>query len=1047
MIDHILRASLSHRVHVLALAGALLVFGIWRAVHMPVDVFPDLTAPTVTVVTEAHGMAPEEAEQRVTFPIEVSLNGATGVRRVRSSTGVGISIVWVEFDWGTDVFRARQIVAEKLQLVAGQLPAEVEPPVLAPISSIMGEVLFVALTSDRHSPMELRTTADFTIRRRLLGVAGVSQVIAIGGDRRQFQVHFDPERLAALEITPRELADAAAGTNRSVSAGFLDVGGEELLVHGAGRVHPDPSRAVDEIGQTVIGIRGDVPIRIADVAVVREGGAPKRGDGSFDGSPAVVLGVQKQPGVNTLDLMRRLDAELDAIATALPAGMELHRHVFRQSDFIEVAVGNVQAALRDGALLVILVVLLFLASIRASLVTVVAIPLSMLAAILVLDALGASLNTMTLGGLAIAVGELVDDAVIDVENVVRRLRENAARPEPERRPTLEIVLAASREIRTSIVFATFVVALVFMPLFALSGVEGRLLAPLAIAYVVSLLASLAVALTVTPVLASYLLPRARVVTRGQEPRVVRALHALYAPILARTLPRWRAVIAIASVALLLAILAATRAGQGFLPEFREGTMTIAAVTLPGSSLEQSNAIGRRVEQILLSHPEVVGVARRTGRAEQDEHAQGVYASELDVRLRETDRSRDELLTDLRRQLTAVPGTSIVIGQPISHRIDHMLSGTRANIAVKIFGDDLGTLRRLVAEVRAAMEGVPGVVDLAAEQQVDIPFARVRFDRGALARHGLRIEAAADALELATLGVVVSEVLDGQAAYELVVRQRPDTVVDIESLADVRVVDAHGARIPLRAIADVRRDVGPNEIGREGVQRRMVVMCNVAGRDLRGVVDDIRAAIDDRVELPPGHRIEYGGQIESAEEASRTLGILALASVAAIFLLLATAFRSSRDALLVMLNLPLALIGGVVGVHLAGGILSIASIVGFITLFGIATRNGIMLVTHVRHLVLEEGVRDPLEAVRRGAEERVAPILMTAMAAGLALVPLALAGGEPGSEIQSPMAIVILCGLASSTVLNMLVVPALMLRFGSVRELVDQRAAAELAATR
>jgi CzcA family heavy metal efflux pump len=733
--------------------------------------------------------------------------------------------------------------------------------------------------------------------------------------------------------------------------------------------------------------------------------------------------------------MERLDAELDAIESTLPEGMVLHRNVFRQSDFIEVAVANVGAALRDGAVLVIAVVLLFLASLRASVVTVVAIPLSMLVAVLVLDAMGASLNTMTLGGLAIAVGELVDDAVIDVENVVRRLRENARRPEPERRPTIDVVLDASREIRGSIVFATFVVALVFMPLVALSGVEGRLLAPLATAYVISLVASLAVALTVTPVLASLALPRARVVASGEEPRLVRWLHGLYAPWLDAVLLRWRLVVGLAAIALVLALVGASRAGQGFLPEFREGTMTIAAVTLPGTSLEESDAIGRRIERILLSHPEVVSVARRTGRAEQDEHAQGVYAAELDVTLRETERSREEFLEVLRRQLTTISGTNIVLGQPIGHRIDHMLSGTRANIAVKIFGDDLGTLRRLAAEVRGAMADVPGVVDLAAEQQVDIPFARVRFDRTALARRGLRIEDAAEAVELATLGLVVSEVLDGQAAYEVVVRQHPDSVVDIEDLANIRVIDPEGARVPLRAVADVRRDVGPNEIGREGVQRRMVVMCNVAGRDLRSVVDDIRASIGDRVDLPTGYRIEYGGQIERAEAASRTLSLLALASVAAIFLLLATAFSSVRDALLVMLNLPLALIGGVVGVHIAGGVLSIASIVGFITLFGIATRNGIMLVTHVRHLVLEEGMSDAVEAVRRGAVERLAPILMTAMAAGLALVPLALAGGEPGSEIQSPMAVVILCGLVTSTVLNMLVVPPLMVRFGSVRSLV------------
>jgi len=1027
VIDAILRWSLSHRLAVLAVAAVMLLWGAFTASRMPVDVFPDLTAPTVTVITEGHGMAPEELETRVTFPIESSLNGAPGVRRVRSATGVGISIIYAEFDWGTDVFRARQIVSEKLQLVRDTLPAEVEAPVLAPISSIMGEILFVAVTSrDRATPMDARTFADFTLRRRLLAVPGVSQVIATGGERRQFEVVIRPERLSAYGLTVDEVVRALEQTNASVSAGFINQGGQEYLVHGVGRV-----RTPEDVGETLVAQRGEEPVLIRHLGEVRMGAALRRGEGSYNGNSSVIVGIQKQPGTNTLELTQRIDRELDDLLRTMPAGLGIQRNVFRQADFIEVAVRNVLAVLRDGVALVLLIVLAFLASGRASAITIVAIPLSLVTAIFALSAFGATLNTMTLGGMAIAVGELVDDAVIDVENVVRRLRLNALLPTDQRQPALGVVLAASREIRSSIVFATLVVVLVFLPLFFLSGVEGRLLSPLGVAYVVSLTASLLVAVTVTPVLCSFLLPGSKAVSKAHEPRFAAWLKQRYAPLLDGALEHWRAVAAVSFALLLTALVALAFSGRSFLPEFREGTLTIAAVTLPGTSLPESDAMGRRLERILLRHPEVVSVARRTGRAELDEHAQGVNAAELDVSLRETARSREEFLEALRRDFSMMPGMNITIGQPIGHRIDHMLSGTRASIAVKIFGDDLSELRRLGAQVETAMRGVPGVVDLAREQQSDIPFVRVRFDRSAIARYGMRITDVGRALEIASGVHVVSQVMEGQAVFDLVVRTDPRRVASIEDLEDALVTTPSGAQVPLHALANIQRDRGPNEIGRENVQRKLVVSCNVAGRDVGSVVRDIQTAVDREVSLPQGYRVVYGGQFESAAGATRTLGLLSLVCLVGILGLLYTAFGSARDAVLVMANLPLALIGGAAGVFLQGGVLSVASLVGFITLFGIATRNGIMLVSHIRYLVKEEDVNDIGEAVRRGASERLVPILMTALAAGLGLVPLALSAGQPGSEIQAPMAIVILCGLLTSTALNMFVVPALYRQFGAL----------------
>jgi CzcA family heavy metal efflux pump len=870
----------------------------------------------------------------------------------------------------------------------------------------------------------LRTVADTVVRRRILAVPGVSQVTPIGGAERQFQVIAHPDQLRANNVAVNELLDAVRGASQNTSAGIYVEGPQEYVLQTIGRV-----RTPAEIGDSVVAMRGDRSVFIRDVADVREGPALKRGEGSRNGKPAVVVGIQKQPGANTIELTARLDRELDALQKELPKGMTIDRRIFRQADFIEVAVDNVIKALRDGGLLVVVIVLVFLANFRAAAITLTAMPLSLAAAVLALWAFGSTINTMTLGGMAIAIGALVDDAIIDVENVVRRLRENAARPPEEQRPAAAVVRDATLEIRTSIVFATVIIVLVFLPIFGLAGVEGRLLTPLAFAYIVSLLASLAVAVIVTPALCFAFLPGARSILRGHDGWLARTLKARYARDLPYALNHPRLVMVLSGALLVVAGAAMTRMGSAFLPEFHEGSLTVQANTLPGTSLSKSDEIGRRVEQILMAQPEVVATARRTGRAEYDEHVQGVEAAEIDVGLRETGRSREDLLAELRRGFATLPGTNVTIGQPISHRIDHMLSGTRANIAVKVFGDDLGTLRRLGEHVRNVIGGVPGVVDLSLEQQMDVPFVRFVLNRQAIGRYGLRADDIAEAVETSLSGATVGRIFDRGTAFDLVVKFDPESQADFDRLADLPIDTPKGGPVPIRVLAEVRREEGPNMILRENIQRRIVISCNVAGRDLGSVVDDIRTAVAQGVPMPAGYRVEYGGQFESEQSASRRLLILGVGVIAGLFMLLVLAFGRARDALLVMLNLPLALIGGVAGVFLAGGVLSVASMIGFITLFGIATRNGIMLVSHIRHLIEAEGVTDFREAVERGARERLVPIMMTAMAAGLALIPLALGGGKAGSEIQTPMAIVILCGLMSSTLLNMVVVPTLYLRYG------------------
>ncbi|MDI6747211.1 MAG: efflux RND transporter permease subunit [Rhodocyclaceae bacterium] len=1039
MIGHIISWSLRNKLFVVLAGVLLLAWGGWQATKTPVDVFPDLTAPSVTVVTEAHGMAPTDVESLVTFPIETALNGAPGVRRVRSSTKIGLSVVTVEFEWGTDLYLARQVVAERLQVARAALPADIPAPAMTPAASIMGEILFIALASDKHTGMELKNAAEQVLKRRILAVPGVAEVLPIGGDTQQFQVTLKPERLAAYKLTVQEVVQALRDANQNATAGFYVENGQEYLIQGLGRI-----AVLEDIAETLVALRpgesGQMgqPVLIRHVAEVGIGVAPKRGVGSHNGKPAVVLGIQKQPGANTLELTDRLDRTLAEIQAGLPAGMKIESHIFRQADFIRVSIDNLLTALVEGAILVIAIVFAFLLSARATAITLLAIPLSLVAAILSMKALGVTINTMTLGGMAIALGALVDDAIIVVENIVRRLRENLAKPSSDQAATPHVVFEATKEIQGSIVFATLIIMLVFLPLFFLSGVEGRLMVPLGFAYVVSLAASLLVAITVTPVLAALFLPQSKIVHQNIEPRFIHGLKAFYRRMLDATVTRWRAVAAVSAIALAIALVALAFAGRAFLPNFNEGTLTIGMATLPGTSLEESDRLGQMVEQILLAHPEVKATARRTGRAEGDPHAMDVSASEMEVTLQMGSRSKEDFLVALRADLSSVPGSQIVVGQPISHRIDHMLSGSRSNIAVKIFGPDLGVLRQLTAQVKTVVQGVAGAVDVSDEQQSDIPFLTVRFKRDTLARHGLSIREVSETIEAAFSGITASRVQQGQASFDLTVRFDPEVRANLDAIRATLITTPSGARLPLAVLADIQNDRAPYSISRENVQRKMVVMANVAGRDLAGVVADIRTEVGAGVKLPAGYHIEYGGQFESAEEAAQVLLLLGAVVTVGIFLLLFIAFRTARDALLVMLNLPLAIIGGVVGVFAAGGVLSVASIIGFITLFGIATRNGVMMIAHIHHLVEREGVSDPLEAVKRGAEERLVPILMTALATGLALVPLALAVGQPGSEIQSPMAIVILFGLLSSTVLNMIVVPALYLRFGAIRGEIESK---------
>jgi len=1051
MLNNLIKWSLQNRLAVVILSALLIGAGIYSATTMPVDVFPDLTAPTVTLLVEGESLAPEEMELLVTFPIETALNGAADVRRVRSASAVGIAVVWVEFEWGTQIHRARQTVTERLATVSGNLPPHVSAPVMVPTSSIMGEIMFMSLTSDKHSPMELRTFAGVNIRQRLLAVGGVSQVIALGGDEKQYQVVLSPTRIQAYRLAVNDVVNALKSSNENVSPGFFIQHAQESVVQGIGRFSNER-----DIRETVVAVRDGRPIKVGDLGVVQIGAAVKRGTGSSSRrtedwapvtEPGVVIAIHKQPGANTLELTTRVDRALDEIATSLPPGMHINRDLFRQSRFIESAVTSTSAAVRDGSIIVVLTVVIFLASMRATLITLLAMPLSLLAAVLVLRYTGAGINTMTLGGMAIAIGMVVDDAIIDVENVVRRLRENAAALEGDRRSPLEVVFSASAEVRNSIAFATLIILLVFTPIFFLSGVEGRLLQPLGVAFTVSLAASLFVALTLTPVLCFYLLPGSTTTAKSHASGFSGRLMGWYDRPLARALDAPVPVAAVALVLTALAIVAVVRFGHDFLPPFNEGALVVSTVTAPGTSLEESDRLAAIVEKTLMSRPEVAAIGRRTGRAELDEHVQGVEASEIDLtldmeaaeRVGRSPRSRDELLAEIRSDLAMIPGIQATIGQPIGHRIDHMLSGTKASIAVKVFGEDLRRLRQLATQIQSILAEIDGVVDLAQEQQVDVATVRYECNRKAMARHELRPADVADTLRASFRGIQAGRLFEGRVGFECVVQLGGPQAWSEDKLDRMPLSSPHGYYVPLGAVADIRDEASPNFISRENVQRKSVVMCNVADRDVAGVVEELQGRLADEVSMPPGYFVEYGGQFESARQTTRTLTWLSIVVIVGVGFCLHMAFHSAADALFILLNLPLALIGGVAGVYASGGILNVASLIGFISVFGISTRNGIMLISHIRYLQAGEGVTDFREAVRRGASERLVPILMTAISSGCGLLPLVFGGQEAGKEILTPMAMVILGGLISSTCLNLLVVPSLFLfvgRRGSPTDLIS-----------
>ena len=1015
MLDSLIRSSLEHRLVVLALALAFLVYGGFVAARMPVDVFPDLTVPTVTLVTESKGLAPEEVELLVTFPIETAVMGRPGVERVRSASAYGLSLVYVEFAPGIDVFRARQLVAEKLPEL--RLPEGVSPPLLGPVSSTMGEILLISMTSTKTSPMELRSLAEWVVRPRLLAVPGVAQVVLIGGETRQFQVLVDPAKLRDHELSLEDVVAAAEASNAGSGGGFLEVAHTEYLVRGRARV-----LSVSDLASSVVAVRDSVPILIGNVATVREGPALKRGDGSFNGAPAVVATIQKGPEANTLSLTREIETALAALAPTLPPDVRLDTKAFQQADFIQRAVANVSSAVVESAILVVLVLFFFLWSFRTTFITLTAIPLSLLAAVVALRYFGLGFNTMTLGGLAIAIGELVDDAIVDVENVFRRLRQNRERGSPA--PLLHVVFEASSEIRGSIVYATAIVILVFVPLFNLGGIEGRMFTPLGLAYVLAVAASLLVALTVTPVLCYFVLGRFGIdALPERDSLVVSWLKRRYRRLLESAFRHPGRVLSVALGLLIVAVSTVPFLGGDFLPPFREGTLNINTFLPPGTSLAESNRIGALVEATLHEIPEVVSTTRRTGRGERDEHAAGVSQSELEVVLSSSDRSHEEIVEEARAKLATVPGLVFEVGQPISHRIDHLLSGTRAQIAIKLFGPDLATLRTLGERIRAAAEGVPGLVDLSLEPQVGVPQLQVNLDRRAAAALGLTAQGVADAVETAFYGRAVSRVLDVPGLFDIFVRLDDGSRASPEAIGEVPMATPSGARVPIAQIAEVRLDRGPNTIHRENLERRIVVQANVSGRDMASAVEDVRRAISTSVVLPTGYSIRYGGQFEAREKASRQILLLSLLSVSGVFLLLYLALGTVRESVLVMANLPLAFIGGVLVAAAAGGVLSVGSLVGFITLFGIATRNGIMLVSHYQHLLEREG-RGFREAVVEGSIERLSPILMTALVTGAGLLPLVLGAGEPGKEIQQPMAVVILGGMVTSTFLNMIVVPVL-----------------------
>lgn len=1015
MLNKIIKFSLTNRLFVLVGAVLLLVGGIYTTARMEVDVFPDLNAPTVVVMTEAKGMAPEEVERLVTFPVETAVNGATDVRRVRSSSTTGFSVVWVEFDWGTDIYRARQIVSEKLAVVGESLPPTVGNPTLGPQSSILGEVMILGLTADSTSMQDLRTLADWTIRPRLLSMGGVAQVTVLGGDIKEYQILLSPDKMRHYGVGLDEVMAAANDMNTNAAGGILYEFGNEYIIRGI--LSTD---RVEALGKTVVKRVGSVPVTLENIAEIKVGAkAPKLGTASHRAKDAVLMTVTKQPATSTLDLTEKLDAAVADLKPSLPADVQIASDIFRQQRFIDSSIDNIRKSLYEGGVFVVIVLFLFLMNVRTTLISLVTIPLSLLVSILTLKFMGLTINTMSIGGMAIAIGSLVDDAIVDVENVYKRLRENRRLPEAERRTTLQVVFNASREVRMPILNSTFIIVVSFVPLFFLTGMEGRMLRPLGIAFITALFASTLVALTLTPVLCSYLLGRDRRERLDREPFVVRHLQRWYKTALEWTLRRKRLVLGSLAVLLAVALGLFFSLGRSFLPAFNEGSFTINVSTLPGISLEESDRIGRRTEELLLSVPEIQTVARKTGRAELDEHALGVNTSEIEAPFELGKRSKDEVLAEIRSKLKTLPGVNVEIGQPISHRIDAMLSGTQANIAIKLFGTDLNRMFSIGNSIKTAIGGVEGIADLNVEQQIERPQLQIVPRREMLAKYGVTPAEFAEMVDVYLAGATVSQVYEGNRSFDLTVKvddASRRTMDDIRNLT----VDAGGAKIPFSEIADIRSAAGPNTINRENVSRKIVISANVAGRDLQGVVDDIRRIVGEKITLPEGYRIEYGGQFESAQAASRTLLLTSIMSIAVIFLLLFAQFRDLKQSAVVLLNLPLALIGGVFALFFTDGIVSIPAIIGFISLFGIATRNGMLLIDRYNEL-RREGL--PLrEAVLHGSLDRLNPILMTALTSALALIPLALGGELPGNEIQSPMAKVMLGGLLTSTLLNGFIIP-------------------------
>ena len=1022
MLNKIIGFSLQNRILVLVASVLFLIGGSYPAMHTEVDVFPDLNAPTVVIMTEANGMAAEEVEQLVTFPVETAVNGATGVRRVRSSSTNGFSVVWVEFDWDTDIYLARQIVSEKLAVVSESLPANVGKPTLGPQSSILGEMLIVGLTADSTSMLDLRTIADWTIRPRLLSTGGVAQVAVLGGDIKEYQVQLDPERMRHYGVTLSEVMNITREMNLNANGGVLYEYGNEYIVRGV--LSTDK---VDQIAKAVVrsnGVSG-APILLEDIADVQVGAKlPKLGTASERGKHAVLLTVTKQPATSTLELTDKLEASLQDLQKNLPTDVKVSTDIFRQSRFIESSIGNVQKSLLEGGIFVVIVLFLFLANIRTTVISLVTLPLSLIASILALHYMGFTINTMSLGGMAIAIGSLVDDAIVDVENVYKRLRENRLKPAGEQLPILEVVFNASKEVRMPILNSTLIIIVSFVPLFFLSGMEGRMLVPLGIAFIVALAASTVVALTVTPVLCSYLLGKEKIKKQNNEnsdSAVARKMKQWYGSALTFVLGHKKGVLGGTIGLFVVALGCFFTLGRSFLPPFNEGSFTINISSLPGISLEESDKMGHRAEELLLSIPEIQTVARKTGRAELDEHALGVNVSEIEAPFELKDRSRSELVAEVREKLGTIVGANVEIGQPISHRIDAMLSGTKANIAIKLFGDDLNRMFTLGNEIKSAIQGIPGIADLNVEQQIERPQLVISPKREMLAKYGISLPEFSEFVNVCLAGEAVSQIYEKGKSFDLTVRVKDNLRDEMEKIRNLMIDTGDGQKIPLNYVAEIRSAMGPNTISRENVKRKIVISANVADRDLRSVVNDIQAQVDAQIKLPEGYHIEYGGQFESEQAASRTLALTSFMSIVVIFLLLYHEFRSVKESAIILINLPLALIGGVFALLITTGEVSIPAIIGFISLFGIATRNGMLLISHYNHLQQEEGY-GVYDSVIRGSLDRLNPILMTALSSALALIPLALSGDLPGNEIQSPMAKVILGGLLTSTFLNGFIIP-------------------------